>query len=188
MHPLLENGEGKSSKIPHYNPHTVFGRPDPTKGRRRRPTLRGGTLLARYSFDHVAPSLACPVGRSVVNSARWTFLVAKTEVVIFHLLSCPPFVLPSLRVASSPLGMSRQTCAIILARVAALNCASVRLYLSQVARICVRIVFRSCRWDLHLVTESRIRCTDRTMSTCPSLPLAQAGKVRRMLTISTRVD
>ena len=62
------------------------------------------------------------------------------------------------------------------------------LSLSQVARICVRIVFRSCRWDLHLVTESRIRCTDRTMSTCPSLPLAQAGKVRRMLTISTRVD
>ena len=143
-----QNGGGKSSKIPHYNPHTVFGRPDPTKGRRRRPTLRGGTLLARYSFDHVAPSLACPVGRSVVNSARWTFLVAKTEVVIFHLLSCPP----SLRVASSPLGMSRQTCAIILARVAALNCASVRLSLSQVARICVRIVFRSCRWDLHLVT------------------------------------
>ena len=171
MHPLLENGEGKSSKIPHYNPHTVFGRPDPTKGWRRRPTLRGGTLLARYSFDHVAPSLACPVGRSVVNSARWTFLVAKTEVVIFHLLSCPP----SLRVASSPLGMSRQTCAIILARVAALNCASVRLSLSQVARICVRIVFRSCRWDLHLVTESRIRCTDRTMSTCPSLPLGASG-------------
>ena len=135
MHPLLENGEGKSSKIPHYNPHTVFGRPDPTKGRRRRPTLRGGTLLARYSFDHVAPSLACPVGRSVVNSARWTFLVAKTEVVIFHLLSCPPSVLPSLRVASSPLGMSRQTCAIILARVAALNCASVRLSLSGCANL-----------------------------------------------------
>ena len=124
--------------------------------------------------------------RSVVNSARWTFLVAKTEVVIFHLLSCPP----SLRVASSPLGMSRQTCAIILARTAhgAELCLRPSLSLSQVARICVRIVFRSCRWDLHLVTESRIRCTDRTMSTCPSLPLAQAGKVRRMLTISTRVD
>ena len=133
------------------------------------------------------PFLACPVGRSVVNSARWTFLVAKTEVVIFHLLSCPPFVLPSLRVASSPLGMSRQTCAIIPAR-AWRGAVRPSVSLSQVARICVRIVFRSCRWDLHLVTESRIRCTDRTMSTCPSLPLAQAGKVRRMLTISTRVD
>ena len=94
MHPLLENGEGKSSKIPHYNPHTVFGRPDPTKGWRRRPTLGGWTLLARYSFDHVAPSLACPVGRSSILHVG-PFLLRRRKWLSF--ICCPvlpPFVSP----------------------------------------------------------------------------------------------
>ena len=54
---------------------------------RRHPTPSRGTLLARYSFP-LPQSLS--VRGPVVNFARWTFLVvAKTEVVIFHLPSYP---------------------------------------------------------------------------------------------------
>ena len=129
MHPLLENGEGKSSKIPHYNPHTVFGRPDPTKGWRRRPTLRGWTLLARYSFDHVAPSLACPVGRQFCTldlsccedgSGYLSF------AVLSSLPSCRLF--PFRNVTPNVRNHPR-------ARVAALNCASASLPLSGCANL-----------------------------------------------------
>ena len=108
--------------------------------RRHHPTR--GTLLARYSYplpSALPGSAVRPSVRPVVNFARWTFLVAKTEVVIFHLPSYrppPSSFLPSfLRVASSPLGMSRQTCAIIAPSYPRSWCAQSLTFIFKVARI-----------------------------------------------------